>query len=95
MKGQRSGAPAILAMAAVLVVAVSAYLAGYICLGTVFEPDGSDWSGSGWVTRTYRRTWMPSFFYPAGWIEAKLFRREVHLEWETDNDFSTGNAIYP
>ena len=78
MTSRLSTAAPILAVLAVVLVTVGAYVGGYFWSGTVVRgtlPPRTDF-----VDRNYGHAWMVPLFKPAGWLEAKLTRRKVFLD---------------
>jgi len=78
MTARPSTAAPILAVLAVVLVTLGAYVGGYLWSGKVIRgtlPPRTDF-----VDRNYGHAWMVSLFRPAGWCEAKLTRRKVFLD---------------
>jgi hypothetical protein len=93
MTSRPSPAAPILAVLAVVMVLLGAYVAGYLLLAQTSEAEDLDGEES--IARIYSQTWMPTFFYPGGWLEAKLTKRHVALNWETSDEFHHSFSFSP
>ncbi len=66
-----------------LTIPPSTYLCAYVGLSTI--NDETNYEIAGWedwvvIDRRYTYSWMPAFFAPAGWLEAKLRRATIYLD---------------
>ena len=71
----------ILPVLSVVLALAGGYFASYCLLG----PDkavAKSSNGKPMSVREFSSAWMPTFFTPAGWLEAKTRRREVILNCE-------------
>ena len=73
MTSRPSTAAPILAVLAVVLVTLGAYVGGYFWLGENRKLNSVQ------TTRVYRARWQGTVFGPIAWIEGKLSRREVLL----------------
>jgi hypothetical protein len=68
----------ILAVLAIVLVTLGAYVGGYFWLGKAtggILPPRTDF-----VDRNYGHAWMVPLYMPAGWLEAKLTQQKVFLD---------------
>jgi hypothetical protein len=83
----------ILAVMAVVLVTMAAYVGGYLQRGDYLS---ASYSGKRlrWVARKYPSEWERDAFIPAGWLEAKLLCRDVCLKWEGDPAYPPTAGIH-
>lgn len=75
-----STAAPILAVLAVVLGTLGAYVGGYLWLGTFFElPFTLQPGGSRLVYREFPERWQRNVFQPAGMVESWLRRYQVHV----------------
>ena len=74
-----STAAPILAMLAIVLVTLGAYLGGYFWLGERWELLNRDTPAVGGVERRFGQQWLCTVFVPAAWIEEKVMGIPVVL----------------
>jgi hypothetical protein len=79
----KSAAAPILAVLAIVLAMLGAYVGGYFWLGERQELNSVQ------TTRVYSARWQGTVFGPIAWVEGKLSRREVLLLEEIDGAYST------
>jgi hypothetical protein len=81
MTSRPSTAAPILAVLAVGLTLSGGYFLAYCLIGPDKRVAKSS-NGQPMSVREFSSAWMPTFFTPAGWLEAKTRRREVILNCE-------------
>jgi hypothetical protein len=79
MTSRPSTAAPILAVLAVVLVMLGAYVGGYFWLGECHDVDDAFGRYVPTRIRLYDHRWQARFFYPVGWLEAKVGGKSVHL----------------
>jgi hypothetical protein len=91
MTSRPSTAAPILAVLAIVLVTLGAYVGGYFWLGE-YSPSVAGFGFAPATTRVYHAR-SYSVFVPLAWFESKLTRREVTLVYEEGGDFLEAFSI--
>jgi hypothetical protein len=66
---------------AIFALLLSAYIGGYLCLGTCIDHRGSSVPGATGIERNYLQTWQPHLFRPAATVESLVRGCDVVLSY--------------
>jgi len=76
MTSRPSTAAPILAVLAVVLVTLGAYVGGYFGLGEHYQ---HPFASTNTIYRVYRHEWEASLFAPAAWVEGRVRERDVRV----------------